>query len=738
MTETPDSDRPVIYSPHPRINGVLITPDDSAEDGALEGIVVETFGKNVGINRLEILQWVTTELNTAIFPASTTTDADKEMETGADATQRTAAQSSPPTPVMNRTLTDFDGGPPSGDPVAVLPTDSDPVQGAIRNASKNVLSDSYSIADCVLDLHPLEQITRPAYRLAALENSDYVPIARRNPTPTAELLKDTAADDIPVLLQTIIDQTDSSSDYSLSQRFVPYPPAYGMATEHDLASVIKDGPRFSLADYYNDGGKQRLIDTRSFDTTEFFTVEQRHDGSYSVSERHKHGETAASRARSLLLGHYECRDGYAGFHDNNTDLRRLFRDRDFYTKIALDEDVLGAFLALPAITQQFNPFSAVSYIDEPDTYESPVQVSDSAVDTSSPVYATQGSKEHRGREDRAASFFEESGWTVRRPDTETSGAVTDIVISKDGLVKNVEVEEANKSQPANIIKNAIRALHQGRDVIFIVKSKSRAQSIASTLADPIRDTTANGAQFLTQSTRLILDDGTTPLLPADDSTGESKWEGTWNGRLRLLSNGDVIAEGPADEPVSSYDYDTDTVEGAPPDDRTAVHGPMYPPKLCLLNHVEIRYEVDTHTFAKLQKEEYGNDWNTSDQEGRRKRYSKALETFWKQKVVSVPRSLLRDGREGMNLADHEISKQEFFDCFREEFYNPQCSRKTPGNRECGRAMPAPPGDNPSYFKEWNDSDRGISYDFLAEHTFAWETGIMSSDLPFVDETYRLD
>lgn len=27
---------------------------------------------------------------------------------------------------------------------------------------------------------------------------------------------------------------------------------------------------------------------------------------------------------------------------------------------------------------------------------------------------------------------------------------------------------------------------------------------------------------------------------------------------------------------------------------------------------------------------------------------------------------------------------------------------------------------------------------LAEHTFAWPTGIMSSDLPFVDDTYRID
>jgi hypothetical protein len=715
---------------------MLVVPDEShTKTQPLNKIITKTFDKGVGIRRIEVLQWLSENLHTAIFPVTSTEPTVEEARE-----QRTDIEN---IRENHQTLGSFgDASSSESDlsvtaPAEVTPTESDQLQGAIREASKDVLPSTYHIADCAVDLWPLQQAVRPAYRLAVRKNSDYLPQAKRRPHAITALFRELRDADAAFLLQTIIEQASSQNTFTLSQRLVVYPKNYGLVTEHDFGRVITDGPQFSLSEAYNDGGHNRFLDSRSFDATEFFTVSERDDGSYQVRERTKHGETAADKARRLLRGHDECRDLYPGYHDTLTDFKRLFRDREYHTKIPVDAAALGAFLSLAPFSLPDSPFNAIGYADEPKTYESRVQVRSTDIETDSPTYQTQGGKIHRDREDRVETSFEHAGWTVSRPDTETTGAVPDLTISKNEITQNVEVEDENLSQPANIIKNAIRGLHQDRDVIFIVGSKSDAQSVVSTLAHPMRETTANGAWLLTQSTELTLDDGGTPHLPESDRTGTSRWETTWNGRLKLLSNGEIIASGPVDEPVSSYEYDTDVIDGSSPSDRTAVHPPMYPPKLCLLSHVEVRYEVDTHTFAKLQPDDYDNDWNTSDQEGRRKRYRNALETFWEQKFVSVPRSRLRDGRDGTTLAPKEVSKQELFDRFRDEFYDPQCSRKTPGDGECGIAMPTPPGDDESYFSEWNDNERGINYEFLAEHTFAWETGVMSSDLPFVDETYRL-
>ena len=700
-----DSDEnPRILSQWPRIGGVRITlpkGDDAdthiTDPVPLEPIVNKILEDQNGIYRLEILSWPSNEQQEwVLFPQKTTRLSKSEQEDEL--------------PEFIEDIGMFGTG------TTAEHTTSRSELTSVQKACKKHLPSAFGFDRCAVDLAPVEKTIRPTCRLIVRESSDLSPFARKSPHPIVGIIKDLKEEDIPYLFQTIISKASGSGhDYQLSQRLVAYPPNYGIGLDHDFAAHVEEGPVVNLSDYYDETAR-RVRSNFDLDSSDYFDVREAEDGRRSVKKRYKHGEMAVESAREILEGKRECYDLYAGFHDTDKKLERLYRNVSYYSSIALNKADLRAFMLLVPDYVKYSPWDVVNYVDPPEMFCQPIKIAEGTdsphsefiIDDDAEVtFATQGSDEHRYGVGFTKQYYESRGFEVEVLDDEDTESIPDLRMRKDGITYVLEVEHSGQSRPANILTNAGRAYHYDLNLVFIAESKKEAQKIVKILRHPVSVNTDTGARLYTYSDGLILEDGSKPLLPEGTTPRESKWYLSHDGTLELRANGEVIVSGPADESVRTWEFPDVVSDGAVPSHRTRVHGPFVPSRLLYLSGVEIRYQNGS-TLSLLEEDDYPTSWDYSDQEGKRKRYKSAFKEFVKEKMVSH-----RGG---------EIDKQEVFTLVIDEFYKPQTSRKAPGLSERGRALW-------EYVEKKHKDDN--DYHVVRDQAWRWPRGIESPDRPFI-------
>lgn len=731
MPSSSNSDTLTVNSQWPRVGCLRLRPPQRdtgsfRDSHPLSSVIREAFN-NTDVRRIELLSWPDEPHQEWILhPISASPPSHTDEDKGLN-------------PPAQQTL---DG---RGTPTSASDAEPSSALGAIENASDDYLvkPHGYGYDRCAVDLSPIEGTIRPTCRLAVRESPDLVPLSVRNPHPTVQLISDLSEEDIPYLLQTIISRGGSNSDFELSQRLAIYPPQYGLAVEHDFAAHLDGGPKIDLSSYYDDQSN-RIRSNFDLDATRYFKIDKSAD-QWTVTPRHKHNIEIIRAARRVLAGRKECHDLYAGYHDTDKELENLYQYANYYTKIPVDSSTLRAFIALVVESVSYSPWGTVGYVDPPQLITTPIVLPEGADtddhdtstssehvvqcdDTQSPSLATRGSDEHQFNEGLVKSYYSDRGWTVEQLDTDVTGSVPDLRIQKDDQTYFVEVEQTNESKPANVLTNAGRAAHHDMDVIFVGEDKSTVQSLAKILRHPVSEAVTDGARLYNQSSELILEDGSKPLLP--EGVDESRWYLRYptephdavdeqarspaqvDPELRLETpDGDVIVSGSPAESVAAWTEYPDTVAQSVsvPDDRTQIRPPFVPTQLAYLHRSSLQY-LDGDQLEPLEPDEFPTSWNQSDAAGKRERYENAYGEFVTRYTVSIPHT--------------EIEKSAFIQLINNGVYEPQTSRKAPGDRESGRAL-------------WTHAERksreNNTLHLIKNRTWRWPRHITSPDLPFVGE-----
>jgi len=661
----------------------------------IEPVVNEVLEKQNGIYRVEILSWPGEDQQEwVLFPEKSTRPSKSEQEDELSEVTEDLGEYGTGTTADQETAT--------------------PELTSIHKSCKEHLSSAFGYDRCAVDLSPIENTIRPTCRLIVRESSDLTPLARRNPHPIVGLMADLKEKDIPYLFQTIISKASGSGhDYQLSQRLAAYPPNYGIGLDQDFAAYIEEGPVVNLSEYY-DENTARIRSNFDLGSSEYFKIQQSEDGRHRVKKRHKHGEKAVEDAREILEGKRECYDLYAGYHDTDKKLERLYSHLSYYSSIALNKPDLRAFVMFVPEYIDYTPWEAVNYAEPPRIISQPREIAEGSqaphadviADTETTL-ATQGSKGHQQGVGFVKQYYESRGFEVEILDDEDTESIPDLRMRKDGITHVLEVEESGLSRPANILTNAGRAYHYDQNPVFIAKSKGDARKIVKILRHPVSANTDSGALLYTYSSGLTLEDGSKPVLPEDVSENASKWYLSHDGTLELKTNGETVVSGSPEDSIKTWDFPDVVSDGDVPSHRTRVHAPFVPSRLLYLSDVEIRY-ITGDVLSLLEEDDYPTGWDYSDQEGKRKRYETAFKRFVNQKMVFD--------------SGNEIGKQDVFSIAIEEFYKPQTSRKVPGQSEQGRALWKHVDKKPK-----DDNKR----DVVLNQAWRWPRGLESPDRPFI-------
>lgn len=693
-----------IRSDWPRRGGIRLKP---AKDGQRDVVYPENFLRSVldsqnGINRLELLSMPGEDhQENVIIPGGPQAVAPEEPVQTPEQTKLSSLQT--------KTSAERDR--------------KDPLTGALTaEFERSALSETYGYDLCDVDFDPIEQAIRPTCRLVVAKSPDLYPLARKRPRPVAEMIDFLNRQDIPYILQTIISK-GGSADYEVSQRLALYPPDYGIALEGDFAEFIEDGPPVDLSDYY-DPGVGAIRSNFDLDGHDFFRI----DGTgpeATVEARSERNEATARRARRILQGKQECNKLYHGYHETDQDLKSLYRNREFFSKIPVNGSELGGFVAFVLEPIEYSPWDKIRD-DKPKLITRRGEAPPSET-TTRPArdshHPTEGGESHRLDIGTVAEYHEHRGYTVHRIDEESSGSVPDLIVEKDGQPYFIEVEDSGTTRAANVLTNAARAAYYDVPVYIYVKDKSRARRVASWLRQPVKATTETGAQLYTKSNGMRLEGGGKPLLPPD-AEPHSQWylvndDPDERPRLELRANGRVLASGPIDESVKTWEYDTDVIpsDQEVPDGRTQVHDKFLPTKLAYLQNATIKYKIQEGEFATYAPEDYEANWDIPDNQGVRKRYKNAFGKFLKNKTL--------------RLEGAELLRDEVIETCLEGWYKPQTTRKAPDPGEAGRALWYHIKNENQ--KENNPEDVPGKLQKIDNRTWRWPRDVLSPDLPFVGD-----
>jgi hypothetical protein len=356
----------------------------------------------------------------------------------------------------------------------------------------------------------------------------------------------------------------------------------------------------------------------------------------------------------------------------------------------------------------------------------------------------EGTKEHDDLLQFAVQVYAEQGrqaWKVDKNATTASTQQTDrnrawkreqntASISDGGVIENgeeheLEAEVHNSSKPANVLNNVARAIHADKPVIIVTYDEDFAERIVRYLRQPYAEMTDDRVLLYNSSTP-VTPDGKIPLLPKDAT--RSRWHLTPNGQLQLRADGKVLAEGLADEPIESFDFDTphavsrddreyvvdadgetitsySTAEAAS-DEWSAIYAPHVPIDIHYLTDVRVQYK-DGDTLSTVDAEPTWSQTAT----GKRDRYQAGVSEIITSKTVK------QDGAE-MVYDEYRETVREIYRAFTGR-------DNAPGDGEFGRA-------EPDYIQTKRRREEGSYTKYLQDRQLIHPRGLISPHLPFID------
>jgi hypothetical protein len=262
-------------------------------------------------------------------------------------------------------------------------------------------------------------------------------------------------------------------------------------------------------------------------------------------------------------------------------------------------------------------------------------------------------------------------------------------------------------------------------VIIVTYDEDFVERIIRYLRQPYAEMTDDGALLYNTSTP-VTPDGQIPLLPKDVT--RSRWYPTPNGQLQLRADGEVLAVGPADDPIGSFDFDTphavsrdgrehvvdadgDTITSYDNADNTsdewsAIYAPHVLIDIHYLNNVRVQYK-DGDTLSTVDSEPMWSQTATS----KRDRYQAGLSEMITSKTVK------QDGA--------EMSYDEYRETVREICRAFTGRDNAPGDGEFGRA-------EPDYIQTKRRREEESCTKYLQDRQLIYPRGLISPHLPFIN------
>lgn len=453
---------------------------------------------------------------------------------------------------------------------------------ALVEAAKE-FTDYVGIETGTLDLSPLGMSRVPTSRLLLKE--DRVPgyVEDIGYNPLEKLLTACQQGCEPVIYEFVCG--GGKGGYQGSARFANYNPRYAVNGDLGFTKLIEEPNPIDPIHFY---GPFNFTTNQNIDVSELWRTKyvRRIDGStdyrasynYVTKNQYRtahHIRSEADRLRNLVVGKKENTGLMNGTPSN---LTKEYKDLDLYGWFNFDPTQLNLFAQLVPLRLKYNPWKALEYRSAPVFHtDNIVRSVDAALQgpstgtqyapVSKPNTQNEGSSDHRGLEVIIEVWFGENGDTISKVKQTTESLPDLVLITDDGTIValgldvgykkvNVEAENKNKTKPATTLTNAERARADGRHVLFVYKSKSKAKTGQSHLYQPYRGKTEFGTWLYNDTDTVTCSDGRTPAIKGPAATTTAEWEIDPLGRRQLSVAGEPYKVfGPDESPEeATYDY----------------------------------------------------------------------------------------------------------------------------------------------------------------------------------------
>lgn len=338
------------------------------------------------------------------------------------------------------------------------------------------------------------------------------------------------------------EQLPEKFTYQITARVALFDPQYRVNTESDHRDFLRFGPAVDPIESFKKLGISSSLELSG--AKEIVTGDPEYDG--------------------LRMGQYGAPD--------------TLEDLCSYTSVMAREADLSKFVRLVAAPSTGDPWVHVRCGTGPrkddlttgmseQTFEPisiPAEPKAEPAGPQTPGMANDGARRHWDAIKQTAVAFESLGYEVLivRQD---AGSRPDIwVMDSTGEVYAVEVESTTRSKPASVYTNLIRQALWGYKTIMVMvpqeRTDGRTESLdvigdwaVNAVAKPAKDIASTKTQLHTLSEDII-QNGDIILLP--EGVTESEWWLTYAGRYLLLHDGELLAEGDAESPISEFDFYT--------------------------------------------------------------------------------------------------------------------------------------------------------------------------------------
>ena len=430
----------------------------------------------------------------------------------------------------------------------------------MSNTLAQHLDQSIDIQRCQLLFNPVGVVPLATCRLALPESHEPTPVSNVPMRPVNRLFNELIAANVPFIYQVLVKKT-GANDYLASVRLCAVDNALAVDSREGFRRLYQNGYPYDVSQIFGPANMATNFDIPVSDYYRFISHSLRlmhiaDNRRKDTAREARHAYTGAKEFENLMQGDL----GYTDPYDRHVGFPKF--------PVAIDE--LSHFLTLVDNEYETSPWAGV-----PGRAAPRIDVTDTAQDHASTtasgsfrsgVPASQGSAGHDRDLEDAIDHFATKGYTFIKVDQDSSSLPDAIGIDPDGELHWLEYDNEH-GKPENYLKNAARAVQEGVNLHMVVGKtdnsddnrtpKGIAEAIAEKMYTPYRETDPDrGTRLYTRSQDISLDDNEVVVLPK--GANETCWYVTQDDDWQLVcyADGARIAAGPADESVTTFDYDS--------------------------------------------------------------------------------------------------------------------------------------------------------------------------------------
>jgi hypothetical protein len=432
----------------------------------------------------------------------------------------------------------------------------------------SMVDETVKIQRCNLVLDTLGLIPVATRRFALPDGANSAPRDNAG-TPVNDLLPKLYGQSLPFIYQFIVQK--ERGEYFASLRLCIVDNDYAVESHQGVNQLYNSGHPYAVEAPFRRANFDVNTDIPVMD---YYRLISEDMGAYTK------GRVRSSNARAALTA-YAGQDEYEGILNGTINYNNIYSKHDIYPRFPFQLNWLPYCLTHPRGQYENDPWATVAGRGPPALYvtadspETDAWATKTASETTVPrqqragTSATAGSDAHDINLVISIERLQQQGYIIVKVEQE-GGSVPDAIgISTDGEPIWVEYD-FNHGDPENYIKNVSRAVLSGVKPILVVGDKPNvengasqagevpndAETMAENLFKPYKKTTARGTLLFLRSHDINLPDGSTVLLPS--ANHNTKWYVTIeNAEWTLVCYGGDkrLASGPADESVTTFDYD---------------------------------------------------------------------------------------------------------------------------------------------------------------------------------------